>query len=308
MTDNILRTLVELAIKEGHDEVRSPVIQKELLHYDILYCLKQAGLLDSLVFQGGTSLRLCYGSNRYSEDLDFVGGSDFSSSALADMKTCIESYLGARYGLDVTVKEPATLRQQEPAHAALNVDRWQVSITTDPGRRDLPKQRIKIEVANIPAYTKTVRALQDNYRFLPSDYKTTEILVESIDEIMADKLVALAASQKYVRYRDIWDLWWVRTKGATVQAALVQHKIEDYKEADYRAKLEGFIEQIPSLTSGDFKREMSRFLSPPTYKSTLTNPLFEQQLASSLSDMYLELRGQLYAPPDEDSAYSLSTP
>ena len=80
--------------------------------------------MDGLVFQGGTSLRLCYGSNRYSEDLDFVGGSEYSSSALA----------------------------------ALNVDRWQVSITTDPGRRNLPKQRIKIDVANIPAYTKTVRA------------------------------------------------------------------------------------------------------------------------------------------------------
>ena len=129
MADNTLRTLVNLAVKEGHDELRSPVIQKELLHYDILYCVKQAGLLDGLVFQGGTSLRLCYGSNRYSEDLDFVGGSEYSSSALA----------------------------------ALNVDRWQVSITTDPGRRNLPKQRIKIDVANIPAYTKTVRALQDNY-------------------------------------------------------------------------------------------------------------------------------------------------
>ena len=308
MADNVLHTLVNRALKEGHDELRRPVIQKELLHYDILFCLKQAGLLDGLVFQGGTSLRLCYGSNRYSEDLDFVGGSEYSSSALADMKSCIESYLGERYGLDVTVKEPATLRQLEPAYAALNVDRWQVSIITDPGRRNLPKQRVKIDVANIPAYTKTVRALQDNYRFLPSGYKSMEIPVESIDEIMADKLVALAASQKYVRYRDIWDLWWLRTKGATVQAELVQHKIEDYKVADYRANLEGIIEQIPSLTSSEFKGEMSRFLSPATYTSTLTNPLFEQQLASSLSDMYLELRGQLYAPPDEDSAYSSPTP
>ena len=93
MTENALQSLVNLALKEGHDELRGPVIQKELLHHDILYCLQQAGLLAGLVFQGGTSLRLCYGSNRYSEDLDFVGGSEYSSSALADMKPCIESYL-----------------------------------------------------------------------------------------------------------------------------------------------------------------------------------------------------------------------
>ena len=165
MNDTILSGLVKLAVKEGHDEYRSPVIQKELLHYDILFCLKQAGLLNGLVFQGGTSLRLCYGSNRYSEDLDFVGGKNFSSSALADLKSRIEAYVGARYDLEVTVKEPASLRRQDPIHAALNVDRWQVSVTTDPGRRDLPKQRIKLEVANIPAYTVTKRALQDNKQF-----------------------------------------------------------------------------------------------------------------------------------------------
>ena len=51
-----------------------PVIEKEILHYDILFCLDQAGLLKDLVFQGGTCLRLCYGANRFSEDLDFAGG------------------------------------------------------------------------------------------------------------------------------------------------------------------------------------------------------------------------------------------
>ncbi len=32
MADNVLHTLVNRALKEGHDELRSPVIQKELLH------------------------------------------------------------------------------------------------------------------------------------------------------------------------------------------------------------------------------------------------------------------------------------
>jgi len=34
------------------------VIEKELFHYDILFALDQAGLLSTLTFQGGTSLRL----------------------------------------------------------------------------------------------------------------------------------------------------------------------------------------------------------------------------------------------------------
>ena len=72
-TDNTLNALVVMAVRDGHDENSRPVIQKELLHYDILFYLKQSGLLNGLVFQGGTSLRLCYGSARYSEDLEKRG-------------------------------------------------------------------------------------------------------------------------------------------------------------------------------------------------------------------------------------------
>ncbi len=39
-------------------------------------------LLDSMVFQGGTALRLCYGLNRLSEDLYFVAGKEFAKAGL----------------------------------------------------------------------------------------------------------------------------------------------------------------------------------------------------------------------------------
>lgn len=54
-----------------------PVVEKELLHYRILSAMQDGGLFGPIVFQGGTSLRLCHGSPRYSEDLDFAGGTGF---------------------------------------------------------------------------------------------------------------------------------------------------------------------------------------------------------------------------------------
>lgn len=54
-----------------------PVVEKELLHHDILREMSAAGLLAGLTFMGGTCLRACYGSSRLSEDLDFTGGGDF---------------------------------------------------------------------------------------------------------------------------------------------------------------------------------------------------------------------------------------
>jgi len=106
-TPENFKTLVELALASTPNQISMrPVIEKELLHYDILFALDKNHLLDLLTFQGGTSLRLCYGSPRYSEDLDFAGGKNFSRKEFLEIKNCLEKYIGDRYGLEVSVKEP----------------------------------------------------------------------------------------------------------------------------------------------------------------------------------------------------------
>ena len=65
--------LVNKAMTQSGPIHMRPVIEKELLHYDILFSLDRKGLLDLLTFQGGTCLRLCYGASRFSVNLDFVG-------------------------------------------------------------------------------------------------------------------------------------------------------------------------------------------------------------------------------------------
>jgi len=48
-----------------------PFKQHEVFELETLQFMKNRRLLDSLVFGGGTMLRLCHGLNRYSVDLDF---------------------------------------------------------------------------------------------------------------------------------------------------------------------------------------------------------------------------------------------
>jgi hypothetical protein len=62
-----------------------PVVEKELLHHDILREMSEAGLLVGLTLIGGTCLRACYGSSRLSEDLVFMGGSGFRRRTLAEL-------------------------------------------------------------------------------------------------------------------------------------------------------------------------------------------------------------------------------
>lgn len=267
-----------------------PVVEKELLHYDILFALDKAELLDKLTFQGGAALRLCYGSSRFSEDLDFAGGEDFSSQDLHQIGDCIEKYLGPRFDLEVGIKEPADLRR-DVSNLGLNISKWQVSVTTAPERKDLPKQRIKIEIASIPAWTRKPRALQVNYDFLPDGYADTLVMTEELAEIMADKLISLVNTERYVRNRDIWDLRWLKQNGVDIDLELVNKKINDYKISDYLAKLDVMVKKLPKIIHGEaFRNEMLRFIPEDVQQRTLSKDKFYTFLETEVVGLLEEVR------------------
>lgn len=285
--------LVEIAMSNNNLMRMRPVVTKELLHYDILFSLDRAGLLDQLTFQGGTSLRLCYGSPRYSEDLDFAGGKEFSSEQVKGIKECLEDYIGSRYGLEVAVKEPTETRLL-PAYQGIKVDKWQIRITTSPDRKDLPKQMIKLEVANIPAYSREVQSVKINYEFLPDGYSDMLILVESLDEIMTDKVVSLVCCDKYIRYRDIWDLRWLIQKNATYHQAYLLKKIDDYGVLDYRTKLNNFLVKSDNIIrSQAFIDEMTRFLPIDALERTLMQHKFIDFLSREITQLFSRVKEQL---------------
>jgi predicted nucleotidyltransferase component of viral defense system len=272
--NNYFLMLVEKAMQAQERAHMRPVIEKEILHYDILFALDNAGLLDQLTFQGGTSLRLCYGSSRFSEDLDFTGGANFTTKNLISMKICIEKYLENRYGLEVTVKEPHEL-SSELENRNIKINKWQIRIITHPERRDLPKQMIKIEVGNIASYTKEPRQLKHNYDFLPDGYNDMLVMVETLDEILADKLISFVNCQSYVRHRDIWDLYWLKQQGAMIKLDLIKLKINDYKIENYSKKVTDMIVRIHDIIFGkEFKEQMGRFLPMDVQERTILKEKF----------------------------------
>ncbi len=288
--------LVERAMRAGGRAHMRPVIEKELLHYDLLFALDQAGLLDQLTFQGGTALRLCYGAQRFSEDLDFVIDRDFSAEQLQDIKTAIIDRVGSRHGLEVRVKEPKELAP-ETGNRRVIVHRWQISVITAPQRRDLPRQMIKIEIARVPAYTRVAKSLQTQYDFLPDGYRDLIVLVESLDEILADKLVSLPACVAYVRHRDIWDMHWLRQQGARPDATLVAHKIRDYAVPGYGELTSGLVDRLPGIIHGkEFRDQMSRFIPQDVQERTLLKDKFLEMLARETAEVLLGVERLVKAP------------
>jgi len=60
---------------------------REVLQELVLYSLYQARFFDSVVFYGGTALRIIHGLDRFSEDLDFSvrkDGGHFSFSSFGE--------------------------------------------------------------------------------------------------------------------------------------------------------------------------------------------------------------------------------
>lgn len=299
------RALVSRAMENPALGSMRPVVEKELLHYDVLFALDKERLLDDLVFQGGTSLRLCHGANRFSEDLDFVGGADFSSAKLAKIKECVEHYIGERYQLDVSVKEPSSLRK-EPGHGDVSVDKWQISIATTPERKDLPNQRIKLEVANLPALTAATLPLRRNYDFLPDGYEDILLSVETLDEIMADKLVSLPATEKYVRHRDVWDLAWLTQQKAQLDMEMVESKVADYGVSDYEQKVASMLERLPEIVrSKPFHDEMTRFLPSDVIARTLERDGFTDYLNTAVGGLLADVEDDLQGRPSSSPDFSM---
>jgi predicted nucleotidyltransferase component of viral defense system len=170
------------------------VVEKELLHHDILREMSGAGLLEKLTFMGGTCMRMCYGSNRLSEDLNFTGGNGFKRECLEILPSLLVDKLLVKYGLNVEVSEPK--------RDAGNVDTWKLKIVNRPEQKGMPVQRINIDICAVPSYDKQPMMLKNYYGV---DMGTSGLIlqVESREEILADKLNALALRQGRINNRDL---------------------------------------------------------------------------------------------------------
>ena len=217
-----------------------PVVEKELLHYRILSAMQDGGFFGPIVFQGGTSLRLCHGSPRYSEDLDFAGGTGFGVDDLRGLGECVRSSL-AGMSPDVQVKV------REPVRDEGLVRRWRISIRTAAQRRDLPSQSIKLEVASVPAHEPQTRPVRVNYPSVSAIAGDIILAVESPTEILADKLLSFACSS-HIRRRDLWDMCWLSSR-ADVDASrafrMATLKAGEYGEVGEWEARAGRLREIP---------------------------------------------------------------
>ena len=277
---NLFDQLVSEAVRNQKE--LSPlraVVEKELLHHDILREMAAAGLLAELTFIGGTCLRACYGSSRLSEDLDFTGGADFSRGTLAELAKILVDCLQRKYGLRATASEPS--------RKAGNVDTWKLTLQTRPDKRNMPAQHINIDICAIASHDPRPAMLINAYGV---DMGTSGLIVQaqSREEIFADKLLAFALRPNRLKNRDLWDMAWLHQQGIVLPLPLLPLKLDDHHCSEPR-----FLALLNERSQGilnepkyheDFSKEMRRFLPAALIGETVDKESFWGYLITLIAE------------------------
>ncbi len=184
------------------------LIQQEIFEIEVLAWLKNKGFLRTMIFGGGTMLRLCYGLKRYSVDLDFwayrVDRTDQFFINLKDSLKIDYDLTGAQnkyYTLLFEIKKP-------PYPRKLKIE--------------IRKETEEMDFQEIIAY---------------SPYANQQVLLKSftLEQMMKNKIKALLDRKEI---RDVFDIEFLTRKGVDFSAHYEELKkikeiIKGFEKRDY---------------------------------------------------------------------------
>ncbi|MCX7770711.1 MAG: nucleotidyl transferase AbiEii/AbiGii toxin family protein [Proteobacteria bacterium] len=188
------------------------LIKQEHFEIEVLDGLKSGKFLDSLIFTGGTMLRLCYGLNRFSVDLDFWL---YKEIDMEKYFSRLKEFLSQRYAVRDAKNKFYTMIFEIKS-------------------KDYPRT-LKIEIR------KKVERIKTEFSIAYSKYSNIQVLVRtlSLEEVMKSKIEAFLSRKEI---RDIFDIEFLIKRGVKLNAKkddLLQllEGIETLSKSDYSVKL-----------------------------------------------------------------------
>jgi predicted nucleotidyltransferase component of viral defense system len=260
-------------------------------------------LLDSLygysgsqhiIFQGGTALRWVYGGPRFSEDLDFVTGlsSDKIQSILKAALTkasraCIAQFGAGQSEQQIKGNRATAVKTFFIYRPALQRERIAVKMEFESLQANQKPGFQKYVLRDLPQVS---RLMASGHLYLP--YSSTIILVETLEEILTDKIRALYERQ-YLKGRDIFDLWWIVSQmGTSINWRILENKLSMYQTSFYPARGLDFFRKAESLSEIEtaLKTDLPRFIPPEIFSVYQTERF--NRFIPALQQVSLQLQAQ----------------
>lgn len=241
---------------------------REIMQEIALAGLYRAGFFETAAFYGGTALRIFYGLDRFSEDLDF-------SLLKVDVNFSLDKYLGAiiaefeSQGMHVIVKEKKKVIQNNIESAFLKSETiWKElvleGIIPQQGINQKANIKIKLEVDKEPplGFETEERLLIRPFSFYVKCF--------SISDLFAGKMHALLFRKwgENVKGRDWYDMEWYIKKGIPLN---LKHFLLRAKDSGDWTKdtiiedefLNVLKDKINSVNMERVKADISRFIRDP---------------------------------------------
>lgn len=233
---------------------------KEIAQEISLMALSRAGFFKVAAFQGGTCLRILYGLNRFSEDLDFVlKETDSQFSFEPFLKTMREEFEGYGYFLEIVDRQQGKTAVKK---VFLKADSMGGILVLKDARTNRPKIQIKLEIdANPPEGS----AFETKFLDFPIPYS---VQVQSPPSLFAGKCHALLC-RPYTKGRDWYDFVWYVSRNTMINFDLLSHAIDQvgpWKGKGEQVNKKWFIKEISKrMHEIDWdiaRQDVEKFLGP----------------------------------------------
>lgn len=190
---------------------------KEIMQEIVLCGLSRAGFFQKAAFYGGTALRIFYGLDRFSEDLDFslvTADPDFDLTVYFPV---LEKEVRA-FGLHVTIQEKEKTKESNIRSAFLkgNTKEHLLLFYADEdlagsvARSEVVKIKFEVDI-DPPEYA----GFEHKYRLLPTPY---EVNLYDMPSLFAGKIHAVLcrAWKSRIKGRDLYDYVFYLSRGSAV--------------------------------------------------------------------------------------------
>ena len=201
---------------------------KEIMQELVLCGLSRAGFFKKAAFYGGTALRIFYGLDRFSEDLDF-------SLKAADLDFELKEYIPMlekeikSFGLNVSISEKKKIKDSNIRSAFLKGNTKEhmllfyadEKLATNVAQNEAIKIKLEIDV-NPPEYA----GFEHKYRLLPVPY---EVNLYDMPSLFAGKLHAVIcrAWQSRIKGRDLYDFVFYMSRSTPVNLKHLRQRLID---------------------------------------------------------------------------------
>jgi hypothetical protein len=192
---------------------------REITQEVILAALGRTDFFKLAAFQGGTCLRIFYGLNRFSEDMDFIlKRQDGSFRLEPHLKAVSDELLAYGYNIEIADRSNTDIAVQKAFLKDDSIGKV-VRLSRSGGTGPLRKIRIRIEIDANPPDGSKFEVKYVDFPFVSS------VTVQDKGSLFAGKAHALLC-REYIKGRDWYDFLWYTSRGSPINCRFLASAID----------------------------------------------------------------------------------